>query len=282
MASTFERGASLEPSGWQHTVHLKKNQKLFTVRFECCEGVAMLTTTIHLVRHGKVENPEHVIYERLPNYHLSEYGNRMAEETARYVAANKRMAGSVALFSSPLDRTMETAGHIQKALNEQRVAQGNEPLSITEDERIIEASNEFRGNRIGRGEGALWKHGNWKLLLHPMRPSWGESYQQIAERMSDFVFEKADEFAGKSIIVVSHESPIWTLRTFLVTGKAESNVLKRKTALASVTSLVIEAGTHKLIAVSYADPAANVTEVEDAAQASATATGESAEGAPEE
>lgn len=222
----------------------------------------MLTTTIHLVRHGKVENPEHVIYERLPDFHLSEYGNRMAEATARYVASNKRMASSVAIFSSPLERTVETAEHIQDALNEQRVASNTDLLSITKDERIIEASNEFRGNRIGYGEGALWKHGNWKLLLRPMRPSWGESYGSIAERMSDFVFEKADEFAGHSIIAVSHESPIWTLRTFLVTGKAESNVFKRKTALASVTSLVIEAGTHKLIAVSYADPAAGVAEQE--------------------
>jgi hypothetical protein len=43
-----------------------------------------------------------------------------------------------------------------------------------------------------------------------------------------------------------------------VTGKAESNVFKRKTALASVTSLVVEVDTHRLIAVSYVDPAANV------------------------
>jgi broad specificity phosphatase PhoE len=222
------------------------------------KGVHVQTTAIHLVRHGKVENPDHLLYERLPDFHLSERGHRMADATARYIAANERMAGSVALFSSPLERTLETASHIQDALNEQRAAQGSELLGITQDERIIEAGNEFRGTRIGHGEGALWRHGNWKLVLHPMRPSWGESYQHIAERMSEFVFEKADEFAGRSVIVVSHESPIWTLRRFLTTGKAESNVLKRGTALASVTSLVIEPGTHKLVAVSYADPAAGV------------------------
>jgi broad specificity phosphatase PhoE len=218
----------------------------------------MQTTTIHFVRHGRVENPEHVIYERLPEYHLSEQGDRMAEVTARYAAQNRRIASSVALFSSPLDRTMETAAHLRDALNERRAAAGDALLGITEDERLIEAENEFRGVRIGYGEGALWRHGNWRLLLHPMRPSWGESYAHIAERMSDFVFEKVDEFAGESIIAVSHESPIWTVRTFLMTGKAESNVLKRKTALASVTSLVLEVGTHRLVAVSYADPAAGV------------------------
>ncbi|MCI1984613.1 MAG: histidine phosphatase family protein [Bifidobacteriaceae bacterium] len=228
----------------------------------------MQTTTIHLVRHGKVENPEHVIYERLPDYHLSERGERMAEATAQYMAANRHMSDAVALFSSPLDRTMETAAHVRDALNERRAAAevaGNgeqgETLSllgITQDERLIEAGNEFRGRRIGYGAGALWRPSNLRLLLRPMKPSWGESYASIAERMTDFAFEKADEFAGKAIIVVSHESPIWTLRTKLVTGKAESNVLKRKTALASVTSLVLEVGTHKLVAVSYMDPAANV------------------------
>lgn len=78
--------------------------------------------------------------------------------------------------------------------------------------------------------------------------------------MTDFVFEKVDEYAGQSVIAVSHESPIWTLRTQLVTGKPQSSVLSRKTALASVTSLTISVGEHRLIAVSYADPAADVEE----------------------
>ena len=32
-------------------------------------------------------------------------------------------------------------------------------LMLTADERVIEAGNEFRGKRIGHGEGALWKNG---------------------------------------------------------------------------------------------------------------------------
>ncbi|MCI1935649.1 MAG: histidine phosphatase family protein [Bifidobacteriaceae bacterium] len=218
----------------------------------------MLATTIHLVRHGEVENPEHVVYERLPDYHLSERGHRMAEATARYMAANKRMSQAAALFSSPLDRTVETAQHVRDALNEKRAETGGDLLEIATDERLLEAENFFKGERFGHGEGALWKHGNWRHLLRPMQPSWGEPYEHIAERMSDFVFEKADEYAGSTVIVVSHESPIWTLRTFLVTGKPQSNLLKRKTALASITSLVIEPESHKLIAVSYANPAADV------------------------
>ena len=29
------------------------------------------TTVVHLVRHGEVRNPGHVIYGRLPDFHLS-------------------------------------------------------------------------------------------------------------------------------------------------------------------------------------------------------------------
>lgn len=218
----------------------------------------MQTTTFHLVRHGEVDNPEHVIYERLNNFHLSDRGNRMAEATAQFISTNERFADSAALFSSPLERTVETATHLKKALDARRADEGDNNIELITDARLIEASNEFRGRRIGYGDGALWKHGNWRLMLNPRRPSWGESYQHIAARMSDFVYEKTDEYAGESLIVVSHESPIWTLRTFLTTGDPASNVWSRKTALASVTSLVLEVGTHKLIATSYVDPAAAV------------------------
>ena len=121
----------------------------------------MPATTIHFVRHGKVENPGHLLYERLPGFHLSEVGVRMAQATAHYIAVNPRLNTVSAIYSSPLERTRETAGEILTALNEVRETRGEEPLELTTDERIIEARNEFRGTRIGYGEGALWKNGSW-------------------------------------------------------------------------------------------------------------------------
>ena len=113
----------------------------------------MPATTIHFVRHGKVENPGHLLYERLPGFHLSEVGVRMAQATAHYIAVNPRLNTVSAIYSSPLERTRETAGEILTALNEVRETRGEEPLELTTDERIIEARNEFRGTRIGYGEG---------------------------------------------------------------------------------------------------------------------------------
>ena len=40
----------------------------------------MARTTIHLMRHGEVHNPEGVLYGRLPGYHLSDQIGRACRE----------------------------------------------------------------------------------------------------------------------------------------------------------------------------------------------------------
>ena len=218
----------------------------------------MPSTTIHFIRHGKVENPDHLLYERLPGFHLSDLGRRMARAAADYAAADPQLSSVVAVYSSPLDRTRETAGIIIGALNKVRVERGEQPLELQTDNRIIEAGNEFRGKRIGYGEGALWRNGNWHLVRNLWKPSWGESYQHIAARVGDFAQEKVREYAGKQIIAVSHESPIWSYRHLLETGHPEHNMVLRHTALASVTSITYDSETGKMLSISYADPAKDV------------------------
>ena len=115
----------------------------------------MQATTIHFVRHGEVENPNHVLYERLPGFHLSNRGLKMACATAKYIATVPQMRTISAIYSSPLERTQETAQQIANALQ-------ISPIIL--DDRLIEAENNFRGKRIGYGEGALWKNNNWKLV----------------------------------------------------------------------------------------------------------------------
>ena len=218
----------------------------------------MQATTIHFVRHGEVHNPDHILYERLPGFHLSDRGRRMAEATARYLAASPQTNTAAAVYSSPLDRTRETAQAILTALNETRMARNEEPLELVTDQRIIEAGNNFRGTRIGHGEGALWRNGNWKLVTNLWKPSWGESYRQIAARVGAFAQEKVREHAGQQIIVVSHESPIWSYRHLLETSHPEHNMLLRHTALASVTSITYDSQTGNVMSITYVDPAAGV------------------------
>ena len=42
-------------------------------------------TTIHLMRHGEVDNPDGVLYGRLPGYHLTDLGRQMAQMSAEYL-----------------------------------------------------------------------------------------------------------------------------------------------------------------------------------------------------
>lgn len=219
----------------------------------------MPATTIHFVRHGEVFNPGHVLYERLPGFHLSDRGRRMAEATARYLAANPQTTAVSAVYCSPLDRTRETAQTIVEALNEARGRRGETPLEAVADDRIIEAGNEFRGRRIGYGDGALWRPENLRLVRNLWIPSWGESYRHIASRMAAFAREAIWRHPDGQIIAVSHESPIWSFRHLLETGRPEHNMLLRHVALASVTSVTFDGESGRVMSITYADPAANVS-----------------------
>ncbi len=66
----------------------------------------MARTTIHLMRHGEVHNPECVLYGRLPGYHLSNLGSRMAQQVADVLAASGHDLTHV--ITSPLERARET------------------------------------------------------------------------------------------------------------------------------------------------------------------------------
>ena len=218
----------------------------------------MTATTINFVRHGKVYNPDHLLYERLPDFHLSARGQRMAQATGAYIANSPQMNTAVAVYSSPLDRTRETANEILLKLNAVRSERGQESLELLTDDRLIEAGNEFRGTRIGHGEGALWRPRNLKLVSNLLKPSWGESYKSIAARVQNFAQEKVREYPGQQIIVVTHESPIWSYRHLLETGHPEHNMLLRKTALASVTSITYDSQTGEVLSITYVDPAKDV------------------------
>lgn len=209
----------------------------------------------------------------------------MAKATAQYIATVPQMRGISAIYSSPLDRTRETAREIENALraipdscyvkahcgedpaqssvksSSQSFAQSpvqSRESDIILDKRLIEAGNNFRGKRIGYGEGALWKNNNWKLVTNLWKPSWGESYRSIATRVGDFAREQVRKHPGEQIVAVTHESPIWSYRHLLETGHAEHNMLLRHTALASITSITYDCKTLRVLSITYVDPAAGV------------------------
>ncbi len=199
-------------------------------------------TIVHLVRHGEVHNPDGVLYGRLPDFHLSDLGRKMAERVAESFAG-KDIA---AVVSSPLERAQETAAPIAAAFD----------LPIHIDERLIETENYFEGKTFGVGDGSLRRPEHWPRLWNPFRPSWGEPYVQVAQRMLDAAAAARDLAPGREIVCVSHQLPIWIARSRIEGNRLWHDPRKRQCGLASVTSIRYEG--EKIRGLSYSEPAADL------------------------
>ena len=205
--------------------------------------------TVHLLRHGEVHNPDGVLYGRLPEFHLSDLGREMAQTVADHFSRRvAEGANIVHLAASPLTRAQETAQPISQALG----------LPIATEGRIIEAANYFEGMQVSRSE--ILKPRHWPMLRNPLRPSWGEPYQEQATRVRAAVQDarlKAIELGGEDAqaILVSHQLPIWATRLSAEGRRLWHDPRKRECTLTSVTSLVFnDDGT--LLRVDYSEPAA--------------------------
>ncbi|MFL6140145.1 MAG: histidine phosphatase family protein [Frankiaceae bacterium] len=196
-------------------------------------------TIVHLLRHGEVENPRGILYGRLPGYHLSADGRRMAEAAATALAGRD----VVRVVSSPLERARETAAPIA----------ASHGLDVVVDGRLIEAANVFEGLPFGVGDGVLRQPAHWRHLVNPLRPSWGEPYHELAARMLAAVHDARDDAQGHEAVLVSHQLPIWIVRR-LVEGRALFHRPdRRQCGLASLTTLCFEG--ERLVSVGYAEPA---------------------------
>jgi broad specificity phosphatase PhoE len=199
----------------------------------------MSRTMVHLLRHGEVHNPERILYGRLPGFGLSDLGVRQAEQVAAYLRAHD----VVHVAASPLLRAQQTAAPIA-ALH---------GVDVVTDEGLIEAANVFEGSRVSVGDGALRDPRSWPKLRNPFRPSWGEPYREIVDRMLAAVHRARRRAAGHEAVCVSHQLPIWTLRRHLDQRRLWHDPRRRQCALASLTSLVFSGET--LVEVVYSEPA---------------------------
>jgi broad specificity phosphatase PhoE len=185
------------------------------------------TAIVHLVRHGEVHNPDGVLYGRMPGFHLSEAGRLMAKAAAAFLSGRD----ITVLKSSPLQRALETAEPMSAALG----------LPVQVDERLIESWNHFEGLRFGVGDGALRQPRLWPHLRNPFRPSWGEPYREIADRVLAAAADaarEAREAGGTQAACVSHQLPIWTARLAAEGRRLWHDPRRRQCALGSVTSLI--------------------------------------------
>ncbi|MFD1716457.1 histidine phosphatase family protein [Georgenia deserti] len=204
----------------------------------------MERTTVHLMRHGEVHNPDGILYGRLSGYRLSDRGRQMAAR----VAEDLREGGHDvrAVVASPLLRAQQTAAATAEAYG----------LEVATDPRLIEAANHFEGLAVSADRRQLAHPRHWPAYLNPLRPSWGEPYRAQVRRVRDAVVAVLDKVAGGEAVLVSHQLPIWVTRRHLEGRPLWHDPRRRECSLASLTSLTFVG--RRLIAVGYREPAADL------------------------
>jgi probable phosphoglycerate mutase len=153
-----------------------------------------------LVRHGKTPTTGKVLPGRAPGLHLSDEGRAQAEAVgarmAAMVASGRR--APVAIYASPLERTMETARPIARQLG----------LRVRSDRGLLEC--EF-GAWTGARLTSLAKKPEWRQVQQwpsGFRFPGGESFLEMQERMSSAVARLIERHPGETVVAVSHADPI--------------------------------------------------------------------------
>lgn len=183
-----------------------------------------MATHVHLVRHGEVHDPDHIVYASLPDYDLSPLGREQARAAARYLGRQP----VVAIWSSPLLRALRTAEPI--------AARSGLPVKVEPDLK--------EWGLMDRWSGVRWEElpvefpGEVEAFMdHPQDlPFSPESLQQLAQRAGDAVRRLADIHPHGDVVVVSHSATV-RAATLDLTGTPLDRFWDDKPAHCAVTTL---------------------------------------------
>lgn len=172
-------------------------------------GATGTPTRLLLLRHGQTELSVQRRYSGRGNPPLTDIGRRQADAAAGYLA---QRGGISAVVSSPLQRCRDTAGAAAKQLG----------LGAIVDEDLTETD-------FGAWEGLTFAeaaerdpdlHRRW-LRDTSTEPPGGESFDAVQHRVVRARDRIITEYAGTTVLVVSHVTPIKTmLRLALDAGPA--------------------------------------------------------------
>ena len=101
---------------------------------------------------------------------------------------------------------------------------------------------------------------NWRYLVRPSVPSWGEPYLEVVARMDAAMTEAWNEADSGDVVIVSHQLPIWITHLAVAGEPLKHDPRKRRCALSSVTSFERSGDVWREVA--YAEPAATAGAVD--------------------
>ena len=150
------------------------------------------------MRHGQAENNvNRILVGRHIESHLTDYGRKQVEDTARYL----QNVPIEKLYVSPVIRTLETAKIVSKILG----------INYKIDERLYEID---LGRLVGMNyDDIINKYGNLFLKFYAETDStlsnYGvESFSAVKRRIKALMDEITDKEHDKNVLLISHLDPI--------------------------------------------------------------------------
>ena len=157
----------------------------------------MSVTTLIIVRHGEVNNPQNVLYGRLPGFGITQTGIQQIRNTLSEI---KNYLVS-AIYCSPLLRARQSvavfAGHFKH----------KPKISF----HFNEVNLIFDGMSLKQYKSQIQP----RLYMADNIEKGQESITQIKDRMLKFVFLVKKRHALKTVLAVSHGDPIVILKSAL-------------------------------------------------------------------
>ena len=179
---------------------------------------------VHLVRHGEVHNPRHLVYASLPGFRLSPRGVKQTQQAGGYLAGRPIRA----VWSSPLERALQTAENLAAP---HRLQVGVLPGLV-------------EWGLMDRWAGHRWEEipelfpGEMEAYLqHPSRLAFGpETLPELAERIATAVRSADATVSDGEVAVVGHQDPIQAGR-LLLTGRSLTELFQDRPEHCSVITL---------------------------------------------
>jgi probable phosphoglycerate mutase len=196
-------------------------------------------TTILLVRHAVHDRVDRVLCGRMPEVSLGAEGRGQAARLAGRLAGER----AAAIYSSPLERALETAAPIATALDRDvQLAAGLTEIDV--------------GEWTGRSFDELHADERWHRWNREREaggPPGGEPMREVQARALRQVEEWRLAYPAQAVIAVSHSDVIKTI-VCGVLGLSLDRYHAFEIVPASVTRLVVWPGGGKILALNETAP----------------------------
>ncbi len=201
-------------------------------------GIVM--TILLLIRHGDNEFlKHHKLPGQLPGIHI----NKKGLEQADLLAETLKTLPIKAIYSSPLERAVETATPLARVKN----------LDI---QQISDLMDTDVGRWAGRSLSELRRSRQWKILLNNLSgfqfPE-GETIQQVQDRVMKSLRKIVSNYKKDTIAIVSHADPIRLAIAFYL-GLPIENFQKITISPGSVTFIHSAQKMSRLLAANLVPP----------------------------